>query len=55
MSSKEKALTHIRKKLDELEIKLGTYRAADQMLRETNASAARKQGIAEFFRRWVHE
>lgn len=53
--NKEKALTHIRKKLDELEIKLGTYKAAEQMLRETNTSAARKQGITEFFRRWIND
>jgi len=53
--SKEKAMEKLRQRLDELEIKLGTYRAALQLKSESGVSGARVIAINEFFRRFIGE
>lgn len=54
MTNKDKAMAILRSRLDDLEIKLGTYKAALQLKSETGVSGARATGIAEFFRRWIN-
>ena len=53
MTNQERAMEVLRKKLDSLEIKLGSYKAAESMLREVNVTPARAKGISEFFRRFI--
>lgn len=55
MTNKDKAMAILRTKLDELEIKLGTYKAALELKSEAAVSGARVIAINEFFRRWVHD
>lgn len=52
-SNKDKALAILRAKLDEAEIKLGTYKAALELKSETGVSGARVVAINEFFRRFI--
>lgn len=52
--NKDKAMEKLRARLDELEIKLGTYRAGLQLETEHNVSPIRAKAIAEFFRRFIN-
>jgi hypothetical protein len=54
IANKNKAMEKLRDRLDKLEIELGTYKTALQLQSERDITPARAEGIAEFFRRFIH-